>query len=78
MFSTNCFSFSQIKYGGFGTPLWQIENVYVDNNLAENMETVRLMLILVGRERLRIANDVARQHLSDNDSSMSVYGKYST
>lgn len=42
------------------------------------METVRLMLILVGRERIRIANDVARQHLSDNDSSMGVYGKHST
>ena len=42
------------------------------------METVRLMLILVGRERLRIAGDVARKHLNDNEtneSSMSIYGK---
>lgn len=39
------------------------------------MESVRLMLILVGRERLRIASDVARKHLNDNDSSMSIYGK---
>jgi len=69
------FNFLQTKHGGFGTPLWQIENVYVDNILAENMETVRLMLILVGRERLRIASDVARKHLNDNDSSMSIYGK---
>jgi len=67
--------FSQTKYGGFGTPLWQIENVYVDNGVAENMETVRLMLILVGRERLRIASDVARKHFNDNESSMSIYGK---
>jgi len=66
--------FLQTKHGGFGTPLWQIENVYVDNVVAENMETVRLMLILVGRERLRIASDVARKHLNDNDSSMSIYG----
>jgi hypothetical protein len=65
----------QTKYGGFGTPLWQIENVYVDNIVAENMETVRLMLILVGRERLRIASDEARKHLNDNKSSMSIYGK---
>jgi len=67
--------FVQTKYGGFGTPLWQIENVYVDNGVAKNMETVRLMLILVGRERLRIASDVARKHLNDNESSMSIYGK---
>ncbi|XP_026804790.1 protein NRDE2 homolog [Rhopalosiphum maidis] len=65
---------NETKYGGFGTPLWQIENVYVDNIVAENMETVRLMLILVGRERLRIASDVARKHLNDNKSSMSIYG----
>jgi len=39
------------------------------------METVRLMLILVGRERLKIASDVARKHLNDNDTSMSKYGK---
>lgn len=55
--------------------MWQIENVYVDNVLAENLETVRLMLILVGRERLRIASDIARKHLNDNESSMSIYGK---
>jgi len=67
--------FLQTKHGGFGTPLWQIENVYVDNVLATKVETVRLMLILVGRERLRIASDVARNYLNDNDSSMSIYGK---
>lgn len=39
------------------------------------METVRLMLILVGRERLKIASDEARKHLIDNKSSMSIYGK---
>lgn len=38
------------------------------------METVRIMLILVGRERLRIASDVARKHLNDNESSMDIYG----
>jgi len=65
---------NEIKFGGFGTPLWQIENVYVDSIIAENMETVRLMLILVGRERLRIASDVARKHLNDAESSMSIYG----
>lgn len=54
--------------------MWQIENVYVDNVLAENMEAVRLMLILVGRERLRIASDIARKHLNDTESSMSIYG----
>jgi len=57
--------------------LWQIENVYVNNVLAENMETVRLILILVGRERLRIASDIARKHLNDTESSMSIYGKTS-
>lgn len=39
------------------------------------METVRLILILVGRERLRIASDVAIKHSNDNEYSMSVYGK---
>lgn len=38
------------------------------------METVRLMLILVGSERLRIAGDVARKHLINNNMSMSIYG----
>ncbi|VVC44062.1 siRNA-mediated silencing protein NRDE-2,Tetratricopeptide-like helical domain [Cinara cedri] len=65
---------NEIKFGGFGTPLWQIENVYVDNTLAENMETVRIMLILIGRERLRIASDVAVMSLTDNGDSMSIYG----
>jgi len=55
--------------------LWQIENVYVDNVHAENMEAVRLMLILVGRERLRIASDIAKNYLNDTESSMSIYGK---
>lgn len=67
--------FFQIKCGGFGTPLWQIENVYVDSVVAENLETVRLMLILVGRERLRIACDGARKDLTNNEMSMSVYGE---
>lgn len=39
------------------------------------MGTVRLMLILVGRERLRIASDVAKKHLDENESSMSKYGE---
>lgn len=39
------------------------------------METVRLILILVGRERLRIASDVARKHLNESECSMSIYGK---
>ncbi|XP_025408410.1 protein NRDE2 homolog [Sipha flava] len=65
---------NEIKFGGFGTPLWQIENTYVDNGNAENLETVRIMLILVGRERLRIASDIARKHLNDNENSMDVYG----
>lgn len=39
------------------------------------MGTVRLMLILVGRERLRIAGDVAKKHLSENESSMKEYGE---
>lgn len=55
--------------------MWQIENVYVDNVLAENMETARIMLILVGRERLRIASETAKKRLIDNDISMSIYGK---
>lgn len=38
------------------------------------METVRLMLILVGRERLRIASDVVIKNLNDNEGSMSIYG----
>jgi len=33
------------------------------------------MLILVGRERLRIASDIAKKHLNENGSSMSLYGK---
>lgn len=66
---------SQIKFSGFGTPFWQIENAYVDTVVAQNLEPVRLMLILVGRERLRLASDVAKKHLNENESSMSLYGK---
>lgn len=42
------------------------------------METVRIMLILVGRERLRIASDVVKKNLNDIKESMSIYGNTST
>lgn len=39
------------------------------------MVTVRLMLILLGSEKLRMASDIARKHLIGDEMSMNLYGK---
>ncbi|XP_050422096.1 nuclear exosome regulator NRDE2 [Adelges cooleyi] len=65
---------NEVKTGGFGTPLWQIENVYIDHDVAENTDAVRLMLILVGRERLRMSSELAKKNVTNYQSSMCQYG----
>lgn len=40
------------------------------------METVRLMLLLVGSEKLRMASNIAKKNLIDDEMSMSLYGKF--
>ncbi|XP_050542922.1 nuclear exosome regulator NRDE2-like isoform X2 [Daktulosphaira vitifoliae] len=64
---------NETKYGGFGTPLWQIENVYIDQLIAENLDAARIMLILIGRERLRMASELAKDNFNTYQLSMSKY-----